>query len=104
MITKPEKNAVVLANKAFGSLEGKTANDLVIYQGKYKVVAIIDEDKVGQDAGEVLNLGHKNIPIVANFEDSLQYKPQALVIGIAPPGGMLPDEWHDICKNAIKNG
>jgi hypothetical protein len=32
------KRAVVLANRAFGTLESKTANDLVIYgSGKYDI-------------------------------------------------------------------
>ena len=29
-------SAIVLASNAFGTLEGKTANDVVIYEGKYK--------------------------------------------------------------------
>jgi uncharacterized NAD-dependent epimerase/dehydratase family protein len=102
-MAKP-KNAVILANKAFGTLEGKTANSLVIYGGRlFKIVAVIDEDKAGQDAGEVLNIGRKGIPVVKNFEESLKYKPKVLIIGIAPPGGGLPVEWRAIIKSAIKN-
>ena len=81
------KSAIILASKAFGTLEGKTANDLVIYGGKYEISAVIDEEKAGKDAGEVLGVGKKNIPIVRNLKEALKYKPGAMIIGIAPPGG-----------------
>ena len=97
------KSAIVLASKAFGTLEGKTANDLVIYGGKYDISAVIDEEKAGKDAGQVLGIGKRNIPIVRNLKEALKYKPGALIIGIAPPGGSLPEEWKDIVKEAIKN-
>ncbi|MGA2309029.1 MAG: DUF1611 domain-containing protein [Candidatus Bathyarchaeia archaeon] len=98
------KTAIILASKAFGTLEGKTANDLVIYGGKYKIVAVIDEKKAGKDAGEVLGIGKKKISIVGGLKEALKYKPDALIIGIAPPGGSLPEEWKSIIKEAIKNG
>ena len=97
-------SAIVLASNAFGTLEGKTANDVVIYEGKYKIAAVIDEKKAGKDAGEVLGIGKKNIPIVGSLREALKYKPDAIIIGIAPPGGSLPAEWKSIIKEAIKNG
>jgi len=56
------------------------------------------------DAGEVLGVGRKGIPIVDSFEESLKFEPEALIIGVAPPGGQLPKEWRELIKNAIKNG
>ena len=84
------KRAVVLASKAVGTLEGKTANDLIIYGGKYKIVSVIDEEKAGKDAGEAVGVGKRDIPIVRNFNEALKYKPEVWIIGIAPPGGNLP--------------
>jgi len=98
-----KKKAVILSSKAFGTIKGKTANDLVMYSRKYKIAAVIDETKAGRDAGEVLGIGKKGIPIVGNFEDSLRYDPEALIIGIAPVGGVLPLEWREIIKNAISH-
>jgi len=101
----PEKlgTAIVLASKAFGTLEGKTANDLVMYGGKYKILAVIDETKAGKDAGQVLGMGRNGIPIVPSLKEALKFKPDALIIGIAPPGGHLPKEWKSIVEEAIKN-
>lgn len=96
---------MILAHDAFGTLEGKTANGLVLFgeQGRYKIVAVIDRGKAGEDAGEVLGMGRKRIPIVDSFEESLKFGPNALIIGVAPPGGQLPKEWREIIKNAIRN-
>lgn len=103
-MTGNQKKAVILASKAFSTLEGKTANDLVMYGGIYKIVAVIDETKVGRDAGEVLGIGKNRIPIVGNLKEALRHEPEAMIIGIAPPGGKLPDEWKNIIQEAIKNG
>lgn len=95
--------AAILANGAFGSLEGKTANCLVMFGRRYEIVAVIDRVKAGKDAGEVLGIGRKNIPIVRDLREALKHKPEALVIGIAPPGGQLPEEWKRIIRQAIRN-
>jgi uncharacterized NAD-dependent epimerase/dehydratase family protein len=41
-VSEYRKTAIVLASKAFGTLKGKTAEDLRIYGDKYKIVAVID--------------------------------------------------------------
>lgn len=98
--------AVVLAHGAFGTLKGKTANGVILYEeeGRYNVLAIIDRARAGEDAGEVLGIGTKGIPIVDSFEETLNLKPEALILGVAPPGGKLPEEWRENIKTAIKNG
>lgn len=103
-MTGKDKTAAILAYDAFGTLEGKTANGLILYGGRYKITAVIDRSKAGKDAGEVLGVGRKGIPIVGSFKESLKIKPEALIIGVAPPGGQLPREWRGVIKNAIRNG
>jgi uncharacterized NAD-dependent epimerase/dehydratase family protein len=98
-----EKTAIILANGAFGTLEGKTANCLVTYGKRYRIVAVIDDKRVGRDAGEVLGIGRKDIPIVKDLSQALKYKPEVLIIGIAPPGGDLPEEWKSIIKSAVRH-
>ena len=98
------KKAVILAPKEFGEFPGKVANTIVMYERNYKAVAVIDFTKAGKDAGEVLGVGPKNIPIISTFRESLKYKPETLVIGVAPIGGFLTKEWRDTIKEAISNG
>ena len=103
-MTEQGKKAVILAHDAFGTLKGKTANGLILYEGRYEIVAVIDRGKAGRDAGEVLGVGKKGIPIVGSFEESLKFGPEAFIIGVAPPGGQLPEEWREIIRDAIRNG
>lgn len=87
------QKAVIYTNNDYGTLRGKTANDLIMYSKKWKIVAVIDETKAGKDAGEVLRIGRNGIPIVASLEESLKYEPRALIIGTAPVGGVLAPGW-----------
>lgn len=37
------------------------------------------------------------------MEETLVYEPNALLIGISPPGGALPSEWYSLIIQAIQN-
>ena len=42
--------------------------------------------------------------MVGNMREGLSYKPDAVLIGIAPVGGKLPDEWRQWLVEAIDAG
>lgn len=97
--------AVVLAQGKFASFGGKTANDLVIYNGRFfNVVAILDESKAGRTSKEFLPFAASDVPIVARLKDATRFRPEALVIGIAPIGGRLSPEYRQIVKEALRKG
>jgi uncharacterized NAD-dependent epimerase/dehydratase family protein len=96
--------AVILAEKVFSSTYGKTAHGLVRFSAKYEIVAVIDSQLVGFDAGEYLEGRPKGIPIVGSLEDSLKFNPSYLIIGVATDGGILPPEYRKIVKEAILQG
>ncbi len=98
------EKAVILAEKVFSSTYGKTAHGLVRYSGKYKIVAVIDSQISGMDAGEYLEGRHKGIPIVKNLEEALKFNPKYLIIGAATDGGILPPEYRQIVREAISQG
>ena len=68
-----------------------------------EVVALLDSQQAGRDAGELMGVG-RGIPIVAGLEEALQLKPDTLLIGITPAGGQLPAEWRAIILQAIDFG
>lgn len=76
----------------------KTAISLLRYR-QQDVVAVIDQTAVGQTAQQLLNAGG-SIPVVAGLNNIADA--DALYIGIAPPGGKLPDEWRPIILEALK--
>ncbi len=97
--------AIVLAHGKFASFGAKTANDLVIYNGRFfEVVAILDKFKAGKTSKEFLPLAASDVPIVGTLKDATQFRPEALVIGIAPIGGRLSPEYRQIVKEALTQG
>lgn len=92
----------ILAEGSFGVLESKTATVLVRYLPD-NVVAVIDSTKSGKDVSEIIEIG-KGIPVVHDLAEAMQLEPTMLAIGIAPPGGELPEAWRGILREAIKSG
>lgn len=93
---------LILAEAQFGPLTSKTANSCIRYTPE-QVVAVIDSRRAGKTVDDVLGFGGE-IPIVASLEEGLRFAPSALLIGIAPQGGRLPEEWRTTIRGAIDHG
>jgi len=96
------RRLVILTEGRLDLFSAKTAVSVIRYR-KEDVVALIDHVNAGKDPESIIGIG-KGIPIVATIGDALHLKPNALLIGIAPPGGMLPAEWRKHITDALKNG
>ncbi len=96
-----KRRYVILAEGKFGLLTSKTANQAIRYIPK-QIVCIIDSTQADKFSQDVIGFG-ENIPIVKNLQNALQYKPNTLLIGIAPTGGKLPESWRQIINEAIEN-
>jgi len=94
--------SAILAEGKLGLLTSKTAACLVRYVPG-KVACIIDSTRRGKSVGEVLGIGG-DIPIVGSLDEALALKPDSLIMGIAPRGGALPDEWRRTVLEAIAGG
>ncbi len=93
------RRAAILAEGSFGILTSKTAVCLVRYVPD-KVCCIIDSSKRGKLVEDILGFGGA-IPIVGSIEEAMELSPDTLLIGIAPRGGLLPEEWRQIILRAI---
>lgn len=93
---------LVLADGRFGPETSKTANSAVRYLPD-RVRAVIDPRFAGRTVQEILGFGGQ-IPVVRTVEEGLVSKPSALLIGIAPTGGQLPESWRPALKTAIQAG
>jgi uncharacterized NAD-dependent epimerase/dehydratase family protein len=106
MPVPPERRLVILAEGNFGFHHGKTAMGVIRF-GQDKVVAVVDSAQAGRNVREWLgDSGRFDIPIVASLSEALGLLPRAngLLIGIAPTGGRLPDEWRVTILAAIRSG
>lgn len=92
----------ILAIGSFDYILNKTGNMLIRYQPD-DVVAVIDPDKAGRTADDIIGIGG-SLPVVGSFQDALQYQPDTMVIGFAPPGGVINDETRKEILIAIDEG
>ncbi|MCW3807644.1 DUF1611 domain-containing protein [Plebeiibacterium marinum] len=101
--------ALVYAGGAYNTPNGKTAHGLVRFTERYDIVGVIDAEYAGQDAGMVLDGKPCGIPIFGDFNTAMdvlgdQYRPDTLVVGLAPDGGRLPQEAKDVIAEALNKG
>ena len=100
-------NAIILVAGNFNQSIGKTAHGLIRKSKKYKIVGIIDDNFSGNDAGELLDGKNRNIPVyssVRNFEIESPVKANFAIVGIALPGGTIPDNLKTEIIDSIKSG
>jgi uncharacterized NAD-dependent epimerase/dehydratase family protein len=106
MSAAPDRRLVILAEGNFGFHHGKTAMGVIRY-GTDRVVAVIDSTQAGRNVREWLgDSGRFDVPIVDSLNAALGFLPRAdaLLIGIAPTGGRLPDDWRVMILAAIRSG
>ena len=88
------RRLVILAEGNFGFHHGKTAVGVIRY-GPDDTVAVIDSTQAGSNVSAILP--DRDIPIVADLAEALAVdparRPDTLLIGIAPTGGKLPENF-----------
>lgn len=94
------RRILALAEGRFSPLRSKTANGAISYLPN-EVVAVIDSTKIGTTAQEILGYGGA-IPVVGSIEEGMKFQPTDLLIGIAPTGGRLPQEWREWITTALQ--
>jgi uncharacterized NAD-dependent epimerase/dehydratase family protein len=102
-----DRTAVVYCEANFARIDGKTANGLVRYSEKYQILAVIDSEKAGLDAGEVLDGVPNGLPIRADLADAIAKAgcvPDFFIFGIAPSSGLLSAVERGVMLQAIARG
>lgn len=101
-MTLPQHRFLIIADGEFGPLSSKTANSCIRYFPE-RIVAVLDHKQAGQTVQDVLGFGG-TIPVVGDFERGVAQGAgaTAVLIGIAPAGGKLPDEWKAWLRSAIE--
>ena len=93
----------VLAPGVFAHRASKTAHGVIAY-AQDPTVAVIDPTHAGARVRDVVTYLRSDAPIVASLEEALDYKPNALLVGVAPPGGALPPDWREAIVAALNAG
>ena len=66
-------------------------------------MAVIDRQCAGESLSKLTGIA-REVPVVASVAEALPYAPDVLAIGIAPSGGVLPDEWWQEVQQALSSG
>jgi uncharacterized NAD-dependent epimerase/dehydratase family protein len=102
MAAERRERFVVLADGRLDIFSAKTAASLIRYRGD-EVVAVLDREHAGRPLREVLGVD-SGAPILGTLTEALALQPTALVIGISPSGGQLPDSWRPMLCAALQAG
>jgi uncharacterized NAD-dependent epimerase/dehydratase family protein len=107
VIDRDRPTAVVYCEANFGDTDGKTANGLVRHSETYEIVAVIDSQQAGTDAGVVLGEKPKDIPVCRDLADAVAQAggaADAFIFGMAPSSGMLSAHERAVVLDAIATG
>ncbi len=99
----PERRYAVLAEGWFANRSAKTAHGLVRY-GKDEVVAVMDSTLAGRRVADILPDLGRDAPIVGTLQEALELAPTSVLVGLAPAGGKLPEEWMETLLAAAEAG
>lgn len=99
--------AIVLAHHYYSTENAKTAHGLVRGSERFRIIAVVDPDCAGGDAGEKLDGIHRGIPLVASIGEAMTIAPEPprhALIGIATHGGRLTPVLRGYLLEAISHG
>lgn len=86
--------ALVLANDLLQTPHAKTSHGLIRGPSRFPLVGVVDATCAGRDAGEVLDGKPRGLPVFASVRQALaalDAKPDRCIVGVATPGGVLPE-------------
>jgi uncharacterized NAD-dependent epimerase/dehydratase family protein len=98
----PHHRLAVLLHGGIKGQNGKTGLTVLRYSPN-PVAVVIDREAPGESIVEHTGI-NRNAPVVSDVSAALQYKPDALLIGIAPSGGIVPDDWWPELTEAVAAG
>ena len=94
---------LVLTDGYLTERNAKTAHGVLRYS-RDEVAAVVDGGYAGMRLADVLPSIGRDAPIVKSVRDGLRYGPTSLLLGVATPGGWIPDHWRDMVIDAIDAG
>lgn len=87
---------------AVGEPSGKMGYGVLRYSPN-PVACVVDSKTAGQSISEITGIP-RECPIVATLEEAVALGAEAMVLGIAPPGGQIPAEWFPFIDRAVELG
>jgi len=99
---KPQQKLAIYMEDNLNSDYGKMGFGVMRFS-QNEIVCVIDSVHAGKTVDEVGELPFQ-IPVVASVDEAADRGAEVLVLGTAPSGGRVPDDWHSPLKRAIERG
>ncbi len=87
---------------SLGETAGKMGYGVLRYSPN-AVVAVIDSHHAGKHVSDVVTTA-RDAPVVRSIQEAHALGATAMVLGIAPPGGLIPPAWYPMLDEAIGLG
>ncbi len=75
----------------------------VLRYSQNPIVCVIDSEHAGGCAEKITGIPRK-CPVVASVREAVELGAQAMILGIAPPGGRIPENWLADLDQAVSLG
>ena len=97
-----DQNIAIYMEASLGSDYGKMGYGVMRYSPN-PVTCVIDSEHAGKLVSDVTGLPYR-IPVVASIDAAREHDADVLVLGTAPSGGRVPDEWYPPLRHALGLG
>lgn len=67
------------------------------------IACVIDSRFAGQDASQITKIP-RSVPIVGTVHEAINLGAEVFVLGIAVPGGLIPEDWYAAIDEAASRG
>ena len=98
-----DRRWLVLADGYLDKRNAKTAHGVIRYSDD-EIAAVLDRDNAGKHLTEIMPELGRDAPIVGSVDEGLRYGPTSLLLGVATPGGWMPEEWRAWIVDALRAG
>ena len=94
---------MVLTDGYTTSRNAKTAHG-VLHYSRDPVVAVLDRENAGRSMADVMPELRSTAPVVGTLDEARELGGNSLLLGVATPGGWLPDHWRTWMLEAVDAG
>ena len=99
---KPHQRLAIFMSGYLGERHGKMGYGVLRFSPN-PVVCVIDPRHAGKTVCDVIEMP-RNAPVVATVAEAAALGAEALVLGVAPSGGLLPESWLAQLDEAVALG
>jgi uncharacterized NAD-dependent epimerase/dehydratase family protein len=97
-----DRSWLVLTDGYLTARNAKTAHGVIRYS-RAPIAAVLDREHAGKSLRDLMPELNRDAPIVGSMGEALAHLPTSLLLGVATPGGWMPEHWRDWIVEAIES-